>query len=335
MVVALATQMVNSGLGMGFAPLVMSFVIGMGLSPVIAAATINLANTGVSLVSGYAHHRYGNLHWPTVIQLALPGAIGAFIAAVGLGVLAFNSPSSPITNLVLIVIGLMILWRYGFHRCGPPKLSRPKSSRLTIPAGLAGGAMAASTGLGWGAVPMSVLTNSATLEPRKIVGSVAAAEAAVAASAVTGFLLAIPAAELLIPMALGIFIAGAITAPLGAWAAHKLPAAVLGTSIGALLLSFNGSQLSAALAFPAWLTVLVLTAIFGVWGWAVWRIYRAIAPRWVSIQNTPIPAPSNPTTTEPTPAGSDHPNPISDHKPATKRESTLKVGKERDSVNSD
>lgn len=351
MVVAAGTQVLNSGLGMGFGPIVMSFVIGMGLSPLVAVATVNLANTGVSLVSGAAHYRFGNVHWPTVLRLAVPGAIAAFLAAIALGALAFSSTSSPVTNLVLLCIGGVILWRFGYRRLGPPRFHRDACSRLTVPAGLAGGAVAASTGLGWGAVPLSVLTNSAKLPPRKIVGSVAASETVVAAAAVAGFLIAIPIAELLLPLALGIFLTGALIAPFGAWLARKLPATALGASIGALLLAFNGTKFFIAVAAPLWLTITVLVLCIAVWGVGLWRILRVPTVHSVPAQRTSIPTASAATRTvpqgevehslplgraeqmlqhsEPVDTVATSREPISDLKPATERESALMVGTEK------
>lgn len=330
MVVAAGTQMLNSGLGMGFSPIVMSFVIGMGLSPVVAAATVNLANTGVSLVSGAAHYRFGNLHWPTILRLAVPGAIAAFLAALALGALAFSSTASPVTNLVLLTIGVTIIWRYAYR---PPTTRTDACSRLTIPAGLAGGAVTASTGLGWGAVPLSVLTSSAKLPPRTIVGSVAAAETTVAAAAVAGFLVAIPTAELLLPLALGIFLAGALIAPFAAWLVSKIPGTALGASIGALLLTFNGTKFFIAIAAPLWLTTTVLMLCIAVWGVTLWRILRPSRTQLVPVQRTPIPTAGAPTKTMPSNDPIDEPatNPesITSLKPATEPETPHMVGTEK------
>jgi hypothetical protein len=44
-----------------------------------------LAELGTTAVSGFSHWRFGNVEWRTVRRVGIPGAIGAFVGAVGCG----------------------------------------------------------------------------------------------------------------------------------------------------------------------------------------------------------------------------------------------------------
>jgi uncharacterized membrane protein YfcA len=53
---------------------------------------VHFAKVGTALVSGAAHTTFGNVDWPVVTRIALPGALGALLGAFRLSAL---SPTSP------------------------------------------------------------------------------------------------------------------------------------------------------------------------------------------------------------------------------------------------
>ncbi|GAB3993126.1 hypothetical protein GCM10029992_04010 [Glycomyces albus] len=70
-------QLVNGSLGMGYGTITMTFLLGLSITPALASASVNVATAASDLVSGIAHHRLGNVHWPTALRLGIPGRSAA------------------------------------------------------------------------------------------------------------------------------------------------------------------------------------------------------------------------------------------------------------------
>src|SRR5918997_5125422 len=82
LLVALAgflASMVDGALGMGFGPTSSSILLSSGLSPAAASATVNIAKVATGLAAAISHWRFGNIDRRLVLQLAIPGAVGALI----------------------------------------------------------------------------------------------------------------------------------------------------------------------------------------------------------------------------------------------------------------
>ena len=119
--------------------------------------------------------------------LGIPGAIGAYLGAVVLSNLSLAA-ARPYVSLILLTLGLIIVVRFihGRRRASQaegeadetPKPTRPRW--LLVPLGLIGGFVDASGGGGWGPVTTSTLVASRQLSARTTIGTVNAAELAVA-----------------------------------------------------------------------------------------------------------------------------------------------------------
>src|SRR5688500_20252930 len=87
----LVAQLVDGSLGMGYGVTSTSFLVTGGTAAAVASASVHLAEVGTSLVSGIAHHRFGNVDWRAVRWLAVPGAVGAFAGATVLSSLSADA----------------------------------------------------------------------------------------------------------------------------------------------------------------------------------------------------------------------------------------------------
>ena len=74
-------QLVDGALGMAFGVTTSTVLLTNGFSPAVASASVHLAEVGTTLTSGISHWRFGNVSWPLVRRIGIPGAIGAFAGA--------------------------------------------------------------------------------------------------------------------------------------------------------------------------------------------------------------------------------------------------------------
>src|SRR5690606_37494536 len=74
-------QLVDGALGMAFGVTASTVLLPNGFSPAVASASVHLAEVGTTLTSGISHWRFGNVSWPLVRRIGIPGAIGAFAGA--------------------------------------------------------------------------------------------------------------------------------------------------------------------------------------------------------------------------------------------------------------
>jgi uncharacterized membrane protein YfcA len=55
-------QMVDGSLGMGYGTISTTFLLATGVSPAIVSSRVHSARVFSSGVSGYSHHRFGNIN---------------------------------------------------------------------------------------------------------------------------------------------------------------------------------------------------------------------------------------------------------------------------------
>lgn len=269
-----AAQFVDGTLGMGFGVTSATILLYMGVSAAAASAATHMAKLPTTLVSGLTHWRQGNVDVGTFIRVALPGGIAAFFGAVVLVNLSMETAKSWMAGLLLF-FGLVILLRFGFDKRLIPAPQRGHSARWLSPLGALGGFTDSMGGGGWGPVVTPSVMTVTNLEPRKVVGSVNAAEFFVAVCASIGFLTGAETIEENMPWlaVLGLIAGGVIVAPFAARLAGRLPHHVMGTLVGGLMLIVNGSILGKALAVPTSVgltltgTALLATAL------VAWRAY--------------------------------------------------------------
>jgi hypothetical protein len=242
---------------------------------------VHFSEIGTSLVSGFSHHRLGNVDWRTVSILAVPGFVGAFAGATFLAGLD-GDVAKPWVAGILLTLGIYVIWRFlvlGGRR--PTFKSRPSAGMLA-PMGLVGGALDAIGGGGWGPVGTTTLLSSGRLEPRKVVGSIDTSEFVVAVGGSLGFLLALASEDIPWSYALALLAGGVVAAPVAAWLVKKLAARVLGVAAGGLIVLTNsktiaetlGAGTGTVIAVAAVLAVLWVTGI--VWAVRQERLARAL-----------------------------------------------------------
>jgi len=239
-VVGLVAQLVDGSLGMGFGVTSSTLLIAAGIAPVTASASIHLAEVGTTLISGFSHHKLGNVDWRTVSILALPGGIGAFLGAHFLVSLDAET-AKPVVASLLFLLGIYVIWRFLALGGRRPQFRNRVSAAFLVPMGLVGGTLDAVGGGGWGPVGTTSLLSSGRLSPRKVVGSVSASEFVVAVGGSLGFLLALGRAGIDYGFVAALLAGGVFAAPLAAWLVKHLAAPVLGVAAGGLILLTNSN----------------------------------------------------------------------------------------------
>ncbi|CAM3989888.1 sulfite exporter TauE/SafE family protein [Janibacter anophelis] len=277
-VVGLLAQLVDGSLGMAYGVTTTTLLLAIGTNPVAASATVHLAEIGTTLVSGASHWRFGNVDWPVVLKIGVPGAVGAFAGATFLSSLD-TSTAKPIMSGILLALGLYVLVRFTFKGLRKDRLGTPLRKRFLTPLGLFGGFVDATGGGGWGPVGTPAILASGRMEPRKVIGSIDTSEFLISVAASIGFLAALGSQGINFSWVAMLFIGGAIAAPIAAWIVRIVPPRILGSLVGGLIVLTNAKTIMGsgglALDDPAKWVVYAL-----VWvGWISAVLYSLRAHR--------------------------------------------------------
>ena len=232
-------QLVDGTLGMGFGVTSATVLLLVGTAPATASAATHAAKLPTTLVSGLAHWREGNVDKKILVRVAIPGMIGGFLGAVVLTNISLEAAKGWMSGL-LIFFGIVIFTRFGFGFRIIPVPAGGQTARWLSPIGLLGGFVDATGGGGWGPVVTPSLLTVTAHEPRKVVGTVNAAEFLVAMSVSFGFLFGIAHEDIPWSAVAGLVIGGVIVAPFAARLAGRLPHAPMGTLVGGLIFLVNG-----------------------------------------------------------------------------------------------
>ncbi|SOC56340.1 sulfite exporter TauE/SafE family protein [Ornithinimicrobium cerasi] len=233
-------QLVDGSLGMGYGVTSASLLLATGLAPALASASVNLAQLGTTLSSGASHWRAGNVDWPIVRRLALPGGIGGLLGATLLSSLSTDA-ARPVMAVLLLLLGVGVVLRFLTRPPLAGVRERPwtRSRRFLGPLGLVGGFVNATGGGGWGPVVTSTLLTTGPTTPRRVIGSVSASEFVVTVCASVGFLLGLGLSGLHLGTIVALMAGGVLAAPVAATLAGRLPAQVLGVAVGSMILNLN------------------------------------------------------------------------------------------------
>lgn len=256
-------QLIDGSMGMAFGVSATSLLLLLAYNPAAASAIVHLAEVATTAVSGVSHIRFGNVHWPTLLKIAIPGSLGAFAGAVLLSNLDLSA-ARPWTSGILLALGIVIIAR--FVRVRVQKPERYGRKRWLVPLGLVGGFVDSTGGGGWGPVVTSSLTASRVLEPRKAIGTTNTAEFLVALSASVGFLLGLGSSAIPWDAVIALIIGGVLAAPLAAWLVTKVPQQMLGLVVGFVIVLLNIRQIAVSFDAPGgvlW-TLLALVAVAGI-----------------------------------------------------------------------
>src|SRR5690606_4167455 len=220
---------------------------------------------GTTLSAGLSHWSLGNVSWPLVTRIGVPGAAGALAGATVLSSLT-GDWLRPTVAVVLLGLGVVVIGRSlrgdlrgRYH--DPGRLRR----RVLAPLGLGAGFVDAVGGGGWGPVATPTLLAAGRVEPRLVIGSVSAAELLVTVAASAGFLAGLGGRGIDAPLVLALLAGGVVAAPLAAWLVRHADASTLGVVVGTLLLVVNARTLllAAGVAGPVRPPVLLAIAVAG------------------------------------------------------------------------
>jgi uncharacterized membrane protein YfcA len=273
--VGLGAQLVDGSLGMAYGVTSTTLLLAIGTNPAAASATVHFAEIGTTLLSGLSHWKFGNVDWKVVARIGLPGAIGAFAGATVLANLS-TEVAAPVMSLILLTLGVYILVRFTLRGIDRRNLGKPMRKRFLGPLGLVAGFVDATGGGGWGPVGTPAILASGRMEPRKVIGSIDTSEFLVAIAASLGFLLALGSQGVDFRWALALLVGGAVAAPIAAWLVRHIPARMLGSMVGGMIVLTNTRTLLRSdwvdAADPVLYTVYAVIGV--VWAAAVVHSFR-------------------------------------------------------------
>ncbi|HET9437523.1 MAG TPA: sulfite exporter TauE/SafE family protein [Gaiellaceae bacterium] len=263
-VVGFLAQLVDGALGMAYGATSSTLLLAAGLSPATASASVHLAELGTTAAAGISHWRFGNVDWRTVRRIGIPGAIGAFAGAVVLSSISAEI-ARPWMAGILLALGVYIVCRYTIFGVPKPRGRRYVRGRYLAPLGLGAGFVDATGGGGWGPATTPTILATGRYEPRKVIGSVDTSEFLVALAASVGFLLALGTSGVAWTYVVALLIGGIAAAPLAAWLVRYVTPALLGASVGGLILVTNTRTLFDAYGTSAEVRNPVYVVLGAVW----------------------------------------------------------------------
>jgi len=221
-------QMVDGSLGMGYGTISTTFLLAIGVNPAIVSSRVHSARVFSSGVSGYSHHRFGNINKKLFKTLVVPGIVGAVVGAT----LAFFAQRYSLWVRLPLSLYTLYLGYFIMRKAFGKKKFHSKVKRAGWLAS-AGGFMDSFAGGGWGTLVTSTLM-SKRRSPRYVIGSVCLAEFFVVfVSSITFFILlkSIPIIDVA-----GLIIGGLIAAPIAARLVGKVPIKTMFIAVGILVI---------------------------------------------------------------------------------------------------
>ncbi len=233
--IGIFAQLVDGTLGMGYGATSTSFLLAYGVPPVVSSTGVHLAEMFTTGVSAISHHKFGNINKKLVRHLLIPGVLGSITGAYLLSDVIDGDVIKPFIALYMIGLAVIII-----RKAMQKNIIKKKTKRLGILATF-GGFMDAVGGGGWGPIVTSTLLGRGR-NPRYTIGSVNAAEFAVAfASGVTFMLFGgIQGWQVIIGLILG----GVIAAPIAALLVNKIKRQPMMILVGILIIILSLRTLS-------------------------------------------------------------------------------------------
>lgn len=265
--VGLGAQLVDGTLGMAYGVTSTTLLLAAGYAPAAASAAVHLAEIGTTLASGASHWRFGNVDWPVVAKIGVPGAVGAFAGATFLSSLTTDS-AAPWMAGILLALGVYILLRFS-TKLPTLKLDSPPRKRFLTPLGLFAGFVDATGGGGWGPVATPTLISSGRMIPRKVIGTVDTSEFLVALAASLGFIIGIGSEAINFTTVAGLLIGGVVAAPIAAYLVRHIPGRLLGSLVGGIIIITNSRTLMSSFEVDGAPRVAIYLALFAVWAAAI------------------------------------------------------------------
>lgn len=227
--VGFAAQMVDGALGMAFGVISNTMLVAvLGVPPAAASQRVHLVECFTTATSGISHLLHGNIDKKLFFRLLVPGIAGGVLGAYVLSSID-GSVMKPFVLIYLTAIGFWLLVRGLLY---PPRL---KEAKFIAPLGLVGGFLDAAGGGGWGPVVTSNLLIQGA-DPRKVVGTVNSVEFFLTLTVSIAFIWHLGIADVA-GATLGLLIGGVAAAPIGAWAAKKIPVKPMLIMVGVVLIA--------------------------------------------------------------------------------------------------
>ncbi len=232
-VVGFVAQIIDGALGMAYGVSSNTFLLSVGVPPAIASASVHVAETCTTAVSGISHWRLGNVDKELFKKLIIPGVLGAILGAYILTQIDGNV-IKPYISAYLLVMGFLILVK----ALRSDQQDRRVNDHISI-LGVIGGFFDAIGGGGWGPIVTTTLVARGN-NPRFTIGSVNLSEFFVTFSQSVVFICTL-SSDLLSnwPVIIGLLVGGVIAAPFAALVTKKLPVRVLMGLVGLLIIGLS------------------------------------------------------------------------------------------------
>ena len=228
LVTGFLAQMVDGSMGMGYGTISTTFLLAIGVNPAIVSSRVHTARVFSSGVSGYSHHRFGNINKKLFRTLVIPGVIGAILGATA----AFYGQKYSVYVRIPLSIYTLYLGYFIVKKAFRKKIQQYKISGAGWLAS-AGGFMDAFAGGGWGSLVTGTLI-SKRKNPRYVIGSVCLAEFFVVfASSIVFF---IYLKTIFLMDVAGLILGGLIAAPIAARFVGKIPMRTMYIAVGSLVI---------------------------------------------------------------------------------------------------
>ena len=238
--VGFLAQLIDGALGMAYGVVCIAVLSALGVPPAAASAVVHAAEVFTTGTAATSHAMHKNIDLKLFVRIAPAGVIGGVLGAFVLTA-APKELIVPFLAAYLAIMGVYLLVR-AFRKL---QVSNAQA-RWAIPLGVVGGFLD-SWGGGWGPIVASTLMSGGHT-PRRVVGTVSAAEFFLTTAISAAFLVALIKGDLpldlktyLVEVA-GLVLGGIGAAPLAGLVARHAPARYMTFAVGALVLGLAGWQ---------------------------------------------------------------------------------------------
>lgn len=232
--IGFVAQLVDGALGMAFGLISTTALLSLGIAPAQASAAVHTAEVATTAASGISHLYHRNINYKLLATLGIAGVMGGVLGAYVLSNIDGRA-IRPFIAAYLLIMGVFILMRVA--RLSP---AEDATASYAAPLGLVGGFLDAIGGGGWGPMVSSTLIGSGHA-PRRVIGSVNAAEFFVTIAVATTFFIELGTAH--VQHILALMAGGILAAPFGAYVARYLPPRPLMAIVGVLIVALAIFQL--------------------------------------------------------------------------------------------
>jgi uncharacterized membrane protein YfcA len=232
--VGFAAQMIDGALGMAYGVSSNTFLLSVGVPPAIASASVHVAETFTTAVSGFSHWKLGNVDKDLFKKLIIPGVLGAMAGAYLLAEVVDGNVIKPYISGYLLIMGVIILVKALRSNHNEQKVT----SHISI-LGAIGGFFDAIGGGGWGPMVTTTLVARGN-STRFTIGSVNSSEFFITFSQSVVFVAAL-FSDLVTywQVIVGLLVGGVIAAPFAAIITKKLPVRWLMGMVGLLIIGLS------------------------------------------------------------------------------------------------